>query len=84
MKSKQELILLKSALRLKKLLIDKNNDLLKLNKDQDKRIFYLKHDMYRMNQTIETLQSQINFDLLTNLKRIKKEKNMLNDLALNS
>ena len=78
MKTKQELILLKSALRLKKLLIDKNNDLLKINKDQDKRIFYLKHDMYRMNQKIEQLQQQINFDLQTNLYKIKKDRIALN------
>jgi len=63
----------------KKQLKDRLIDAINLIKKQDKRLFYLKHDMYRMNDTIERLQLQINFDLQTQLSKLKKDKLALNN-----
>jgi len=62
--NKQELLkivkrLIHENIKLKRI----NTRLKRINIKQDKRIYYLKHDMYRMNATIEQLQQQIEIDL---------------------
>ena len=59
--------------QLKERLIDAIN----IIKQQDRRLFYIKHDMYRMNDKIERLQQQINFDLQTAIIKTQTEKDNL-------